>query len=194
MQTILYRSFIWTRRCFSSLPSFLGRQNRTSTNRSAVIITIGNAYLTERVPCFPVRNGKLIKPQPSRGGVGKPRVSMKEIAELPAFTFTGGVLWILYSIQVRFPTLSAGPLTAVFLRFYIYPFRKKDFSLIVRTNGTLILRVIREKFLILGIRLSPVGTICGVFDRMEDLSGTTCCMNWSEADTQLLDIYNGPIF
>ena len=36
--------------------------------------------------CFLVEAGKLIKPQPSWGGVGKPRISLEEIAGLPSFT------------------------------------------------------------------------------------------------------------
>ena len=41
------------------------------------IITNGNAYLLSRCLHFLVKTGKLIKPQPSRGGVGKPRISRR---------------------------------------------------------------------------------------------------------------------
>jgi len=44
--------------------------------------------------------GKLIKLQPSRGGVGKPRISEKETAGLPAFYFFAGEYVVKFSENV----------------------------------------------------------------------------------------------
>ena len=69
------------------------RKKLTETLRRRILQNvIQGVLINEQVPCFLDETGKLIKPQPSRDGVGKPRISTQETAGLPAFLFISGGL------------------------------------------------------------------------------------------------------
>ena len=89
---------------------FIARTKEDSAFAQIETFLHGNPELNSTDARFPVGNGKLIKPQPLRGGVGKPRVSKEETAGLPASTcnlYREVYYELLYSIQIRFPLVSA---------------------------------------------------------------------------------------
>jgi hypothetical protein len=92
------------------------------SNYSEIITKRQRLVLFKRTPCFLGGTRKLIKPQPLRNGVGKPRVSIEETAGSPAFISPHQEIVMRTS---RSPSLYLDRISDCPTRLFAHPHNKK---------------------------------------------------------------------